>query len=178
MGFWILSILGVAAAFAIDYYFIEKPLPYGVEKTPGVLSLLAVLYLFPTTIFIHALYDLNPVEVLDYEEEVVALSDGQGIHGSFGGGFLFMSGNINSQMEYNFYVKSEKGGYILRTVPAQLTRIIEKEGGPYTVTKYSTQKQRKESIWFFAREGRKRPKEWVFIIPPGSVVRKFKLDME
>ncbi|MDC1299974.1 hypothetical protein N8Z24_00550 [bacterium] len=182
----LISLLIVGLIIAIDYHFllVEDKLYYRgrqlYKKSIGPLSTITIVVFVLIYPVVHSAYNRVEVKEKVSEEELIALSDNQGIHGSFGGSFLIMSGSIDSSMDYNFYVKAEAGGYILKTAPALQSRVIEKAEGPYTITYYEYYLERKPNEYFFGTKScsRKGKEEWVFVIPPNSIKKQFKLDME
>ena len=179
MGSLIISLVACTILILIDYYLIKKETAWGnPDKSIGVITGLSIIYFILVFPLMHVCYGRVEVQHLEYEKEIVAMSDTVGVHGSISGNFLLMSGSVDSGLEYNFYVKDERGGYILRTASAQSSRIIEREKGPYTVTKYNYRFERKESDFFFSTRSDIRRYEWVFVIPPKSVKEQFNLDME
>ena len=105
--------------------------------------------------------------------ELVALKDNTGISGSF----FLGSGNINSTMKYYYLVNSEFG-LEMRSVEAGVARIQEKDDeSPHLriMKKQYADPWIRGKIWNLCPA---RENIYVFVIPPDSVLRDYRVDLE
>lgn len=108
--------------------------------------------------------------------DLAALNDGSQIEGRFG----IFSGTIDQKNYYFYYYKDyqdgELAGYKQSQVPVQDTRIIEKADAPAQLVKIEDAECHDDVHWWGWDACREA--SWEIIVPPGTVVQQFKLDLE
>lgn len=111
-------------------------------------------------------HDIEEIHWLD----LVAVADGSHTKGSFS----IFSGSISEEQYYFFYYNDGNGGYKQSKVPAYKTQIIEKPDARPELIKVVDHDYGWRSLGYEAGNG----STWKIIVPEGTIVRQYNLDLE
>jgi len=99
-----------------------------------------------------------------YRIDLKSLNDGSEIQGHF----FLGSGSIRQEPQFVAYAKTARGGYVLKTFPADMSTIYMDSWIPYVVVWHS------ESDFIVHSEN--GISAYDFHVPPGTIVEKYVLD--
>lgn len=103
---------------------------------------------------------------------LVAFND----HFSLNGSFILGCGGVGEEANYVFYTKDEQGGIHLEKVNTNNAIIYEDRINDGLLIEKEIKTKQKLTLWYWAGEYEK--KEYEFHVPPGTVVRNFKADLQ
>lgn len=112
--------------------------------------------------------------------ELVTLQDDSQLSGNLGRGVFYVYGSINTEEVYNFYYKTQDGGFVKGKVNANKAVIYENDECSPVVVEYTTYTRSsmnpKLQKWLFFYEREEQTKSYKIYVPKGTVANEYSLD--